>query len=154
VAPGDDGYETELWADATGVIPTLPGFNLGGIVTSPDRSALIVAQGTTGQLWRFDLADRSVTLVDTGGADLVNADGLVRRGTRLVVVRNFSRVVTKLRLAADGTSARLVRERSTDPDRVLTTAKFLRGRILYVDSKFDETVAAPPYEVVTDPFVD
>ena len=154
VAADGDGYAAELWADATDTIATSTGFNLGGIVTSPDRSALVVAQGNTGQLWRFDLADRSVTQVDTGGADLANADGLVRRGTRLTVVRNFSRVVTTLRLRADGTSATKIRERSTDPTRVLTTAKVLRGRILYVDSKFDEQpVAAPPYEVVTDPFV-
>jgi sugar lactone lactonase YvrE len=153
VVAGSDGFEAELWVDATGQIPTGAGFNLGGIVTSPDRSALVVAQGNTGRLWRFDLADRSVTEVDAGGADLLNADGLVRRGTRLLVVRNFSRVVTTLRLAADGTSACLVRERATDPTRVLTTAKFLRGRVLFVDSKFDEPVATPPYEVVTDPFV-
>ena len=44
-------------------------------------------------------------------------------------------------------------EQATDPERVLTTAKVLNGRILYVDSKFDEAVATPPYEVVTDPFV-
>ncbi len=41
--------------------------------------------------------------------------------------------------------------RRARPDRVLTTAKVLRGRILYVDSKFDEAVASGPYEVVTDP---
>ena len=152
VAADGDSYEAELWADATGVIPTLAGFNLGGIVTSPDRSALIVAQGNARRLWRFDLTDRSVTPVDTGSVDLLDADGLVLRGTRLTVVRNFSRVVTQLRVSADGTSTRLVRERDTDPARVLTTAKVLRGRILYVDSKFDEAVAAPPYEVVTDPF--
>jgi hypothetical protein len=34
---------------------------------------------------------------------------------------------------------------------VLTTAKVLHGRTLYVDSKFDEAVASGPYEVVTDP---
>ena len=153
MAPGADGYEAELWADATGSIDAPAGFNLGGIVTTPDRSALVVAQGNTGRLWRFDLGDRSVTRVDTGSTDLVNADGLVLRGTSLTVVRNFSRVVTTLRLAADGTSARLVREQDTDPTRVLTTAKVLHGRILYVDSKFDEPVAEPPYEVVTDPFV-
>jgi hypothetical protein len=153
VAPSGDGYAAELWVDASDTIDTAAGFNLGGIVTSPDRSALIVAQGNLGRLWRFDLADRSVTQVDTGAIDLVNADGLVLRGTRLTVVRNFSRVVTTLRLSADGTSATLVSERNTDPTRVLTTAKFLRGRILYVDSKFEEAVAAPPYEVVTDPFV-
>ena len=153
VAHGRGGFEVELWADATGTIVTSAGFNLGGIVTSPDRRSLVVAQGNAGRLWRFDLGDRSVTPVDTHGADLVNADGLVLRGSRLIVVRNFSRVVTTLRLAHDGTSARLVNERASDPDRVLTTAKVLHGRILYVDSKFDEQIAAPPYEVVTDPFV-
>lgn len=152
VARHGTGYRVELWADATGTIATETGFNLGGIVTSPDRSALVVAQGNLGRLWRFDLRDRSVSRVRTGDTRLVDADGLVRRGSTLTVVRNFSRVVTTLRLADDGSSARLVAERATDPTRVLTTAKRLRGRILYVDSKFDETVATPPYEVVTDPF--
>lgn len=147
-----NGFDIELWADATDSIETTPGFNLGGIITSPDRSALVVAQGTTGQLWRFDLTDRSVSQVKTAHTDLVNADGLVRQGGRLRVVRNFSRVVTTLRLAADGTSAHLVSERASDPDRVLTTAKVLHGRILYLDSHFDEPVAAPPYEVITNPF--
>ncbi|WP_426947829.1 gluconolaconase [Ornithinimicrobium sp. W1679] len=149
-------WTVELWVDATGTIPTVQGpgqFNLGGIVTSPDRSALIVAQGNLGRLWRLDLQERSVTQVDTGGVDLVGADGLVLRGNRLTVVRNFPRVVTTLRLSADGSDARLLSEQATDPERVLTTAKVLNGRILYVDSKFDEAVATPPYEVVTDPFV-
>ena len=48
-------------------------------------------------------------------------------------------------------SAALVSQQATDPTRVLTTAKVLRGRILFVDSKFDEPVAAGPYEVVTGP---
>ena len=152
VARGSDGWEAQLWADATAVIATQPGFNLGGIVTTPDESALVVGQGTTGQLWRFDLADRSVSPVATGGADLTGADGLVRRGSVLTVVRNFQRMLAKLELAEDGTAASLVSQRATDPTRVLTTAKVLRGRVLFVDSKFDETVAEPPYEVVTDPF--
>ncbi len=152
VADGDDGYQVELWTDATGTIETPAGFNLGGIVDTPDHRALLVAQGTTGQLWRFDLDDASVTPVDTHDVDLTNADGLVRRGGTLTVVRNFSRVVTTLRLSADGSATRLVSERASDPERVLTTAKALRGRILYVDSHFHEPVAAPPYEVLTDPF--
>lgn len=53
------GYEVELWADATDSIETVPGSNLGGIITRPDRSALVVAQGSTGMLWRFDLSDSS-----------------------------------------------------------------------------------------------
>lgn len=145
-------WGAELWADASGVIPQLPGFNLGGIVLSPDRSAFVVAQGTTGRLWRFAVADGAVSEVATGGADLVNADGLVRQGMRLTVVRNFSRMLATLELADDGSAATLVSQQATDPTRVLTTAKTLRGRTLFVDSKFDETVATPPYEVVTNPF--
>ena len=51
----------------------------------------------------------------------------------------------------NGRAARLVSQVATDPERVLTTAKELRGRTLFVDSKFDEPVASGPYEVVTDP---
>ncbi|WP_353952825.1 gluconolaconase [Knoellia sp. S7-12] len=152
VAREGGAWQAELWSDASGIIEQRQGFNLGGIVLTADRSAVVVAQGTTGQLWRFATADGSVTPVATGGADLTNADGLVREGSRLLVVRNFSRMLATLRLAADGRSATLLTQEATDPSRVLTTAKVLRGRVLFVDSKFDETVAAPPYEIVTDPF--
>jgi sugar lactone lactonase YvrE len=144
-------WRVSTWADATGTIVTQPGFNLGGIVVSEDRSALVVAQGNVGRLWRFDLRTRKVSEVRTGGANLINADGLVRDGSRLWVVRNFDRVLTTLRLSRDGSAARLLAEQATDPDRVFTTAKLARGRLLLVDSKFDEQVAAPPYEVVALP---
>lgn len=153
VADDGDGWEATLWADARGTIERRPGFNLGGIVLSGDRSGLVVAQGNTGQLWRFDSADGSVTQVTTGGADLVNADGLLRQGGTLQVVRNFSRQLATLRLSADGRAAMLRRQQATDPDRVLTTAATLRGRTLFVDSKFDEPVASGPYEVITNPVV-
>lgn len=141
-------WKVSTWADATRVIPTQTGFNLGGIVTSPDRRSLIVAQGNTGQLWRFDLRTRKAGPVRIGEANLVNADGLVRQGNTLLVVRNFDRVLTTLKLDSAGSRARLVSERATDPERVFTTAELARGRLLLVDSKFDEPVAAPPYQVV------
>lgn len=137
------------WADATGTIATAPGFNLGGIVLSPDRQALVVAQGNVGRLWRFDLRTAKATAIDTAGADLVNADGLVQQGNSLWVVRNFSKVLSTLRLSADARTARLVSATSTSLDRVLTTAKLVHGRLLVVDSKFDEATAVPPYQVIT-----
>ena len=109
-----------------------------------------MAQGNAGQLWRFASADGSVTQVVTGAAGLVNADGLLRLGGTLRVVRNFSRTLATLRLSADGRTATLRTQQATDPDRVLTTAATLRGRTLYMDSKFDEPVASGPYEVSTD----
>ena len=142
-------WRVTKWADATGTISQEPGFNLGGIVVSPDRKSLVVAQGNIGALWSFDLSDGAVTRVDTGDIDLTNADGLVLRGHKLIVVRNFSRVITTLKLDHHGENVRLVREVATDPDRVFTTAKIARGRLLAVDSKFDEPVAQPPYEVVS-----
>ena len=153
VAEGRSGWRATLWADATDTIERREGFNLGGIVLTANRRAFVVAQGNTGQLWRFATANGAVEEVATGGADLVNADGLVRQGGTLTVVRNFSRMLATLRLSADGRTARPVRQQATDPDRVLTTAKALRGRLLFVDSKFDEQVASGPYEVITDPLV-
>lgn len=144
-------WSVARWADASGTIEQRAGFNLGGIVVSDDASALVVAQGNVGALWRFDLATAQVTRVDTGDAALTDADGLVVQGSRLTVVRNFARMVATLQLADDGRSATLLEQQASDPTRVLTTAKVLRGRILYVDSKFDEAVAVGPYEVVTDP---
>lgn len=151
VAHRAGAWEATLWADATDRIPREPGFNLGGIVLTADASAFVVAQGNVGRLWRFDTATGEASAIDAGGADLVNADGLVREGNRLTVVRNFSRLIATLQLDADGTRARLLDQRPSAADRVLTTAKVLRGRILYVDSKFDEPVAGAPYEVITDP---
>jgi hypothetical protein len=151
VSSDGSGWSMELWADASGTITRAPGFNLGGIVVTADRSALVVAQGNVGALWRLDLRTAAASRVETGAASLTDADGLVLQGSRLTVVRNFSRSVATLELAADGRSAALTSERATDPTRVLTTAKILRGRMLLVDSKFDEPVASGPYEVVTAP---
>lgn len=149
VAEQHGRWTVTTWADATRTIETATGFNLGGIVLSPDRRALVVAQGNVGKLWRFDLRTAKATAIDTAGADLVNADGLVEQGNSVWVVRNFSKVLSTLRLSSDGRTARLVSATPTDPDRVLTTAKLAQGRLLVVDSKFDEATAVPPHQVIT-----
>ena len=151
VADDGSGWSASLWADASATIDREDGFNLGGIVLTADRSAFVVAQGNVGRLWRFSTRTATVGPVETGGADLKDADGLVRQGNRLTVVRNFSKMIATLQLTHDGRRALLLDQQASAADRVLTTAKTLRGRILYVDSKFDEAVASPPYEVITDP---
>ena len=142
------GWQVGIFIDATGTIPTQSGFNLGGIVSTPDRRALIVAQGNTGALWRVDLRSRTVTPVVVSGADLRNADGLVLRGRTLFVIRNFSRALTTVTLSDNWTQASLDGEVATDPNRVLTTGKLAGNRLYAVDSKFDEPVGTPPFEVV------
>ncbi|NYI80764.1 SMP-30/gluconolactonase/LRE family protein [Nocardioides panzhihuensis] len=144
-----DGWQATEWADGSSLITPREGFNLGGIVLSQDRSAFVVAQGTTGQLWRFSIATGEVSEIDTDGADLRNADGLVRQGRDLAVIRNFDKQLVHLELNPSATSAENVSSRATDPDRVLTTGKLLGGRMLMVDSHFDEQTAQGPYEIVT-----
>ena len=149
VAEGADGWQATEWADGSSLITPVEGFNLGGIVLSQDRSAFVVAQGTTGQLWRFSVATGEVSEIDTDGANLRNADGLIAQGRDLAVIRNFDKQLVHLELNPSATSAELVSSRATDPDRVFTTGKLLDGRLLLVDSHFDEQTAQGPYEIVT-----
>lgn len=148
VSNAGGSWQVETWLDATGTITQQPGFNLGGIVVSPDQQALIVAQGNVGALWIVDLATKDVAQIDTGPIDLGNADGLVLRGHRLIVIRNFAHILTTLQLDGHASSATLVAETATSADKVFTTGKIARGRLLLIDSKFDEPIAEPPYEVV------
>ena len=148
VAESADGWAVETWLDASDAIEQQDGFNLGGIVVSPDGSSLIVAQGNVGALWRVDLASQLVERISVGDADLTGADGLVSSEDTLIVVRNFPRVLSTLDLEADGRAATLISAVATDPDRVLTTAKIAGSDLLLVDSKFDEETAEPPFEVV------
>jgi Cu-Zn family superoxide dismutase len=143
-------WSVELWKDATGTIQTSGPFNLNGIVGTSDGRALIVVQ-STGALWRFDLASKEVTpiaLSGLTGADLVGGDGIVLRGKKLYVIRNFQHVLVELRMTDQFSGASFVTSVRTDASRVFTTAKYAHGRLLAVDSKFDDPVAAPPYQVV------
>lgn len=151
VANDGDGWKASVFADGTGKINRVAGFNLGGIVLSTDKSGFIVAQGNVGVLWRVDAKTGAITKIDTTGVNLIDADGLVRQGNTLSVVQNFSRLLTTMKVSADGSKATLVRQQATDPSRVLTTAKELHGRTLYVDSRFEEAAPNGPFEIITNP---
>jgi Cu-Zn family superoxide dismutase len=150
VAKSRSGWQVSTFVDASGTIETQAGFNLGGIVATRDGRALIVAQGNVGALWRFDLRSKAVTSIGLEpGTSLVNADGLVLKGNKLLVIRNFSRVITTLKLSDRWTTATLIDETATATDRLFTTGKLAGGRLYVVDSKFDAQVASEhPYEVV------
>lgn len=149
VAKDRTGWHVSTFVDATGTITPVTGFNLGGIVATPDGRALVVAQGNVGKLWRFDLRSKKVTEIAVADPNTVtNADGLVLRGRELLIIRNFSHSISTMRLSNGWTSAELRDETPTAQDRVFTTGKLSGSRLYVVDSKFDEPVAAPPYEVV------
>ena len=137
-------WRIEKWLDVSGTITytaSLTDFDLGGIVVTDDGSSIVTAQGTTGQLWRIDLATKAITEIRIDGPPVVNADGLVLHSHDLYVVQNFSRLITKLRLANDAGSARTEETTTTPADRTFTTAKEVGGDLLVVDSKFGFTPA-------------
>ena len=154
IAREDGDWQATVWAaaDAPGAPEPGEGFGLNGIEVAPDCGSLIVAQSGVGALWRYDLDTAEPTRIDAGDVDLTSADGLVVKGHTLVAVRNFPHVLTYLRLDDDATSAELLAEVPTDPDRVFTTGDIAEGHLLLVDSQFDEEPPSPDSEVVTRSF--
>jgi len=75
-----------------------PGINLNGIVAVD--GVLLVANSTTGKLFRVDPATGVADKLNLGGADLSYPDGLELLGHRLYVVRPFDNRVTVVSLGA------------------------------------------------------
>lgn len=97
-----------------------PGFNANGIALTPDRRALLVVQTSTGLLFRVNPWTGHATLVDLGGIQLTNGDGLLVKGRMLYVVQNRLRQVAVIKLWESGRSGRLVdtsRPQSAPPHR-------------------------------------
>lgn len=141
----------EPWLDVSGTItltPALNDFDLGGIVSTPDRQYLLVTQGTTGQIWRIGLADKQIREVHRDGPAVTTADGIVLRGDTLTVVQNFGRQISTWELSSDWLTARLVAITPTPANRTLTTADLARGRILVVDAQFGFPSPSPVARVL------
>ena len=86
--------------DFTGTALTYaPGFNVNGIVVSPDGRYAVVAQSNTATLFRVGLRDRSVTPVDW--AMTVAGDGLVLTGRTLYAVERQGDVGYVVTIALD-----------------------------------------------------
>jgi len=116
------------------------GFNLNGIVASPNGKYLVVAQSNTGKLYRIEIATKQVVEIDLGG-ESVAADGLWLRGRTLYAVARPD--IAKLRLSGDLSSGEVV-SRSTHPSLAFpTTIAIARGRMLVVNSQFDKRGGMP-----------
>jgi sugar lactone lactonase YvrE len=153
-------YVTPIHGRHIGAARTLPtpditlaaGFNANGIETTPDHRALLVIQSNTGLLHRVDPRTGRSTVVDVGGADLTNGDGILLRGRTLYVVRNQNNQIVKIALNRAGTAGRVTGV-LTDPalDVPATIAPF--GPFLYAANARFSTPPTPttPYSVVRIP---
>jgi DNA-binding beta-propeller fold protein YncE len=139
------GGQLKPWLDLSHTpIRYREGFNLNGIVATPDGRYLLTVQSNTGKLYRIDTQTEQVTPVDLGGAKLTNGDGLVLTGNTLYVIRNQG-FITKISLGNNFKSGEVVEDNITVPsptDEVdgdfPTTGALVSGRLLVVNSQFDE----------------
>src|SRR5215213_157977 len=71
--------ELKPWLDLSGTpIQYMTGFNLNGIVATPNGRYLLTVQSNTGNLYRIDTQTEQVSLVENlGEGTLINGDGLV-----------------------------------------------------------------------------
>jgi hypothetical protein len=111
-----------------------PGFNLNGIVAK--RGVLLVAQSSTGKLFRVDPATGVADELDLGGANLGYPDGLELLGHTLYVVRAFDNRVTVVSLGPRLASGVVLGD-LTDPSLdIPSTATVAAGRLWAVNLRF------------------
>jgi sugar lactone lactonase YvrE len=153
-----DSRRSALYAVDTGLrgvrtiplpdIPNATGFNLNGIVATPDERALLAVQTNTGRLWRIDPETGRAVPVDLGGAALTNGDGLVLDGRTLYVVRNVDNEIAVVRLSADYARGAVVTRITSTGFDFPTTLAALRGELYAVNARLSATDPQPaPYWV-------
>lgn len=113
-------------------------FNANGITTTPDGSALLVVNSTTGDLFRVDPETGVATRVDLGDTDapLSAGDGLLLEGTTLYVVRNALNEVAVVELSRDGTSGTIGEPLSSPDFDVPTTIDSFGGAFYLPNARF------------------
>ena len=127
------GVNAATLVTVTGDFVQTEGANLNGIVAK--NGALVVAQSSTGMLFRVDPATGIARKIDLGPTPLSNADGLELRGHRLYVVRN-NNVVTVVRLESQLTSGVVLGDISGELDTP-STATVAAGRLWVVNPRFN-----------------
>jgi hypothetical protein len=137
------------WLQTPGDNPA-PDINMNGIVA--EDGVLLVAQSSTGKLFRVDPATGVADELDLGGVNLGYPDGLELLGHTLYVVRPFQNRVTVITLGARLTGGVVLGD-LTDPSLdIPSTATVAAGRLWAVNLRFT-TPAEPntPYWITRLP---
>jgi hypothetical protein len=125
--------------------------NANGIEATPNGEWLIVVNTVTAELYRVAPDTGVATLIDLGGASVVNGDGLLLRGHTLYVVRNRSNQIAVFKLAPDLSSATLV-DTITSPNFDVPTTIAAHGSALYVvNARFGAVPAPTTFDIVRVP---
>ena len=114
-------------------------FNLNGIVATENGKTLIAVQSVSRKLLTIDPKTGVAKLIDLGGYDLSNGDGLLLHGRTLYVVQNRDNKVAVFELSRDLTKATFLRAitdpalRRPDDDRPVRRTALRRQRPLRDD---------------------
>jgi Cu-Zn family superoxide dismutase len=147
IAPDAGGiFRLEYWRDLRdSPIQYTQGFNLNGIVVTPDGKYVIVVQSNTGKLFRIATDTREISEIMLAGGDRVtNGDGLLLDGQTLHVVRNSLNLIVQLRLAPDYASGQQVGSFSDPSFALTTTIARSDKRLLVVNSQFNRRAGSQP----------
>ena len=140
VPNGSGGYTLEPWLPLAGTpIVYQAGFNLNGIVVSPNNRYLYTIQSNTGRLFRIDIATKDIVPLETGGATYPSRgrdSGCT--GARCMYCRIEQDCITELRAMQQNQAQATVVSQTTDPSFMFPTSLVIaRGRFLVVNSQFD-----------------
>ena len=138
------------------------GFNANGIEAARGGKSLIVVKGNTGELFEVDAATGVADRIELTGGDgeLINADGLMRKGRTLYVVENRDDpdpnaagvgVVSLVKLGRNLASGRIARTIHSALFQVPTTIARSGGRNYVVNAKFGLANPTGAFEVVKVP---
>ena len=112
------------------------GFNLNGIVATPDARWLIVVQSSTASLFKVNAATGVADRIELTGGDAMNGDGLLLDGRTLYVVQNQLNRVAEIRLSADFGSGTVLRHLTNPNFQVPTTVAMSSGRLYLPNARF------------------
>lgn len=137
-----EGSPLEVVASFVGLDP-VGGFNANGIVITNNGEYLVVVQSDTGALYRVSTDDGGIRRIDVAGGDLTAGDGLELQGRTLYVVRNSVELIAEVRLDGRLRDGRVVEQVTHESFMFPTTAALDRGRLLVVNSQFDQRGGDP-----------
>lgn len=139
-ASHDRRAELTPYLDLNGALkPRAPGaFTLNGIVADPSGHYLLTADMTGGDLYRLDLASGAIRRVALNGGDVLHADGLELQHGRLWVVHNLTNAISRWRVTAGGSTARVERRMTDKALQFPTTLVRRHGTLYVVRSQFDK----------------
>lgn len=131
--------EPEPWLDlqGTAIDYTAEGAKLNGIAATPDGQTLIVVHMGQGRLFKIDVASKAITPIETAGADLTGADGLVLDGRTLYVVRQPVSEVATVALNSDLSAGTVTSRFSNEGLTWPATAVKVGDDLIVVNTQFN-----------------